>query len=140
MKVYVITSGCYSDYRIQAVALDKEQAEKIAATINNSRHYSDDFCEIEKYDTEDIKIDAKCEVKMRFHMTVNYRNTKEAFFECGYPVTEDVNEISVEKCEKCGGDSEIKITATLPKEITEEKAKKIMFDRIAEFKAQRAGI
>lgn len=34
MKVYVITSGEYSDYGIEAVCLDKDKAEQICATIN----------------------------------------------------------------------------------------------------------
>lgn len=45
MKVYVITDGSYSDYRICAVSLDKNKAKKIKETI----HADND---IEEYDTD----------------------------------------------------------------------------------------
>lgn len=53
MKVYVITSGEYSDYQINAVTLDKKQALLLKAK------YSDDWDEacIEEYDTDDYKIE-----------------------------------------------------------------------------------
>ena len=57
MKVYVITSGCYSDYKIRAVSLDRNEAEKICATFNNKvvRRGYGDICEIEEYDTENVE-------------------------------------------------------------------------------------
>lgn len=48
MKVYVITQGCYSDYHIVGVALDKEKAERIKSFFDRD-YYS---AEIEEYDTE----------------------------------------------------------------------------------------
>lgn len=51
MKVYVITSGEYSDYYINAVALTRENAEQICAMLNSpKRHYSD-VATIKEYDT-----------------------------------------------------------------------------------------
>lgn len=137
MKVYIITSGCYSDYSIDAVSLDRGEAEKICATLNNNR-CMDEFCEIEEYDTEDIKIDTKNEIKTRFRMIVGYKDTEIEMFECPHPVTADVNEISVERYGD--GADRIEIIATLPRGMTEDRAKKIMFDRIAKFKSERAGI
>lgn len=48
MIVYVITKGCYSDYQICGVTLDKNRAEKLV------KFYSDgyDDARIEEYDTE----------------------------------------------------------------------------------------
>ena len=37
MKVYVITSGEYSDYCIRAIALSREKAELICAILNRSK-------------------------------------------------------------------------------------------------------
>lgn len=51
MKVFVITKGCYSDYHICAVTLDKEKAELL------KKFYTDFFDEayIEEYDAvEDV--------------------------------------------------------------------------------------
>jgi hypothetical protein len=47
-KVYVLTSGEYSDYTIEAVKLDKDQAETL------ERIHPD--WSVEEYDTDDIKI------------------------------------------------------------------------------------
>lgn len=47
-KVYVLTSGEYSDYSIEAVTLDKDQAETL------ERIHTD--WNIEEYDTDDIQI------------------------------------------------------------------------------------
>lgn len=51
MKVYIVTSGEYSDYRIDKVFTDKEKAEDFAkrASTNN---YGEDY-DVEEYDTED---------------------------------------------------------------------------------------
>ena len=37
MKVYVITSGEYSDYCIRTVALSREKAEQICAMLNSQK-------------------------------------------------------------------------------------------------------
>ena len=47
-KVYVLTSGEYSDYCIEAVKLDKDQAETLERIHPDWR--------VEEYDTDDIKI------------------------------------------------------------------------------------
>lgn len=53
MKIYVITSGDYSDYHIIGVTDKKEVAEQYKKLHNNA--VSDyDCCEIEEYDTDDI--------------------------------------------------------------------------------------
>lgn len=51
MKVYVLTSGVYSDYHIVGVLLDGEQA-RIAAEVMSNRHND---VEVETYDTDDLK-------------------------------------------------------------------------------------
>lgn len=47
-KVYILTSGEYSDYSIEGVTLDKDQAETL------ERIHTD--WNVEEYDTDDIKI------------------------------------------------------------------------------------
>lgn len=53
MKVYVITSGCYSDYHIDAVTDDKEKAEFLKLK------FSDEYDEanIEEYDTDKYQVE-----------------------------------------------------------------------------------
>lgn len=48
-KVYVITKGCYSDYHICAVTLDKEKAERLRKLFDGGGM---DETEIEEWDTE----------------------------------------------------------------------------------------
>ena len=53
MKVYVITSGEYSDYHIVRVFAEKENAQKYIALMNKGRCiYSDDYY-LEEYETDD---------------------------------------------------------------------------------------
>lgn len=49
-KVYVITKGCYSDYHICSVTLDKEKAESLRVLFDGSN--SRDETRIEEFDTE----------------------------------------------------------------------------------------
>lgn len=51
MKVYVLTSGSYSDYHIVGVLLDEEQA-RIAAEAMSNRY---DGVDVETYDTDELK-------------------------------------------------------------------------------------
>ena len=48
MKVYVITKGDYSDYRICAVSLDPDKAQQLAR-IHSGDYYT---AEVEEYDTD----------------------------------------------------------------------------------------
>lgn len=52
MKVYVLTSGEYSDYHIIGVLLDEEQAKIAAETMTTSRY---DAVDVEEYDTDELK-------------------------------------------------------------------------------------
>ena len=142
MKVYVITSGCYSEYRIRAVSLDRNEAEKICATFNNEviwRGYGH-MCKIEEYDTEDVKASTKKKVKVRYEMRVN-QNGKISHFGNGYFVLSDANRVGKIKFMD---DGEFKtgydITATFPKDTPKEKAQKIMLDRLAEYRAKEEEI
>lgn len=136
MKVYLITSGTYSDYQVEAVSLDEKEAERICGMLNKNRYC--DTCDIETYDTDEVKVDSNEEILDRFWMQVGYKTGKMYCYDSPVTVLGENNEIKVD----CGypHESRINITATLPKGTTEDKAKKIMFDRIAKFKAERVGI
>lgn len=55
MKVYVITQGCYSDYHICAVTLDKDKdkAERLQKLYSAKEGSYMDNAEIEEYETDD---------------------------------------------------------------------------------------
>ena len=57
MKIYVITSGSYSDYRIERVFTDKAKAK--AYCKHESSLYLHEKCEIEEFDSSDDWIPPK---------------------------------------------------------------------------------
>lgn len=63
MKVYIVTRGGYeySDYKIVAVFLSRQEAELYIATHNNDDEFAliEPFNEIEEYETQDGNIHVK---------------------------------------------------------------------------------
>lgn len=53
MKVYVITQGCYSDYHICAVTLDKDKAERLQKLYSAKEGSYMITAEIEEYEADD---------------------------------------------------------------------------------------
>ena len=136
MKVYVITSGEYSDYCIRTVALSREKAEQICAMLNSEKRYYCDVATIEEYDTDELQCDANEDVGLCYEEAFNYKTLKNIYFdEPFYSFAR--NEI---KREISGRGYEILIAATFPKDMPQEKARKIMKDRVAEWKAEREGL
>lgn len=139
MKVYVITSGEYSDYGIEAVCLDKDKAEQICATINEglirAKLYGD-TASIEEYDTDDIVCDSAEDVVLCYTAEFSYKT-----LECLY-WSEPFYSFPRNKIKKRHGRNgfEIHITATFSKDVTQDKVRKIMKDRVAKWKAEREGL
>lgn len=137
MKVFIITQGEYSDYSIRAVSLDKGDAERKCALLNRNVRCGE-YCEIEEYDTEDMVVDTSEEVKRRFEMSVSAITGEITWFSELYLTFDNDNRVYFYKEYDFVSDKLIKVVATLPTSITEEQAKKIMLDRVAQFKAERA--
>jgi len=64
-KVYIVTSGYYSDYSIERVFLDKEKAEKYVSVS----HRND--LSVEEYDITDLNVELE-----------NIKNVKEITYQC----------------------------------------------------------
>ena len=132
MKVYVITSGEYSDYGIEAVCLDKDKAEQICATINDglirAKLYGD-TASIEEYDTDEYEIDSDLAIGNLYVLHAKYNKISEQYM---YEpmLTFMRKDITFEKI----GD-EVHVEATFPIEMNREKAEKIMRDELAKWKA-----
>lgn len=78
MKVYVVTSGCYSDYTIEKVFTDKAKAEEYAEWLYNSNP-------VEKYDTEDnlvVEKYYKINIYMKVYDTGNSEPNVHIYKEC----------------------------------------------------------
>lgn len=61
MKIYVVTSGTYSDYCIQRVFLNKEKAEEYRLWLRDAN-------EVEEYDTSDDVL-----IEKKYHVYVELR-------------------------------------------------------------------
>lgn len=57
MKIYIVTSGAYSDYQICAVFLSEEKAKLFCAANNDPTGDAWDDCDIEEFETSDDEID-----------------------------------------------------------------------------------
>lgn len=131
MKVYVITSGEYSDYCIQTVALSREKAEQICAMLNGSNGYRSDTAIIEEYDTDEIQCETNEDVNLCYDAAFDYK-TLENIYWCDPFYSFGRNEI---KRELRDHKYRILISATFPKDMPQEKVRKIMCDRVAKWKA-----
>lgn len=134
MKVYVITSGEYSDYGIRAVETDRNRAECICATLNKDTLY--DKCEMEEYDTDAIQCDSNKKVMECYVADFDYCTLNEVYITSSF-ISFERNEI---KMLNHNGKRYIRITATFAKGTPMEKARKIMKDRVAKWKAEREGL
>jgi hypothetical protein len=133
MKVYVITSGEYSDYCIQTVALSREKAEQICAMLNGSNGYRSDTATIEEYDTDEIQCETNEDVGLRYDAAFDYK-TLENIYWCEPFYSFARNEIKRGLLNHGYG---ILISATFPKDMPQEKVRKTMCDRVAKWKAEK---
>lgn len=133
MKVYVITSGEYSDYCILTVALSREKSEQICAMLNSQKRYYSDEAIIEEYDTDEIQCETNEDVGLYYDAAFDYR-TLENIYWCDPFYSFGRNEIG--KSLTHDGRM-ILISATFPKDMPQEKVRKIMCDRVAKWKAEK---
>ena len=73
MVVYVVTDGEYSDYHIEAVFTDKEQAELYCATHNLKT------VSIEEYDTEEHKFESATPVYSCWNFHIEEKMGRQSF-------------------------------------------------------------
>lgn len=127
MKVYVVTDGCYSDYHIEAVFTDEEQAKLYCAA-----HESEDIS-IKEYDTEDNEIISKKPVLKCWFVPIR-----------GYSLNlDDIHwQYTLKKTKTVGyhGWYGKVVFLSLPESKTEEEAKKAISDFYAQWKAEQQGI
>lgn len=137
MKVYVITSGEYSDYKIETVTLDRDKAEQICATINErlieSKLYGD-TASIEEYNTDEYEIDSDWAVGNLYALNAKY--SKISKHHISRPILTFMRkDITFER----NGD-DVHVEATYPLDMDYEKVKKIMRDELAKWKAEQEGL
>ena len=130
MIIYVITKGCYSDYRICAVTEDKERADALVKLFSDSF----DNAQIEEYDT-DRWADAVTVLKEKYH---SYRVLLKTDDDTPQVVDWDfdlADRFDNRVQQNSRGQYWCDITA-----IDKEHAEKIFYDKLAEYKAEKEGI
>ena len=139
MKVYVITSGEYSDYKIDAVTLDKEEAERMVNIFSQER--------IEEYDTDDFpKILTNdpywnCEYNLATRSMsgeIIYNESIEIYQE-RYYYPYDLEELN-KVINKTNIDGSVYGFRMYIQAKDRDHAAKIFYDKVTEWKAEQKGI
>ena len=127
MTVYVVEQGCYSDRMIIGVFSSEEKAAQYCA-LHNKADYAYGDCDYSAYDLDEWEEEGKVTPMWVYRAYQNVR---------GWNVTFErvlsLNEVQKMPSTKDG----FWIVLKSP---DEEKAKKIMYDRLAEMEARKAGI
>lgn len=129
MKVYIVTSGEYSDYGIDRVFTDKERAELYCA-IHECDYESP---QVEEWDADDVEIDTtkpymrRWEAKISLSGQIRYINDTCTFKEKN----------AIAKHGSFNGHMFYTVIATLDKDKTKDEARKIIFDRLAAWKYEQ---
>ena len=116
MTIYIATDGEYSDYCIEAVFTDKNQAELFCATHG---------CYLEEYEADQAKIETNKKPKRIWCFISNFSK----FWTNNVITFSDIEDFS--HYEK---------NVSLDTSIDEETAKKIIYDKYAKWKAEQQNI
>lgn len=135
MKVYVITKGEYSDYHICSVCLDKEEAERRLKLFSSDwedamiEEYDTDVAnEYEKLGDKIVRVDGRKKWIVRvYNGMTNIISSEIDEFDVGSD-----NMMNTPSCSSYGAWS-VRVFAH-----SEEEAKKIAYDKIAEEKYKRS--
>lgn len=144
-KVYVVTRGDYSDYHIEAVFPTRDSAERWCAVHWKDNSY--DYPIIEEYDLEqpDILDDTKVYYAIFFVYNDKYEKSIYGPSKPSYGIHLGTAPFETDICRN-RGESYWKyegISGYIPiksEDINEDAALKIIYDHIAKFKAEEAGL
>lgn len=89
-KIYVVTSGSYSDYGIERVFKDKRKAEIYCATRNTQSDLISIKHRIEEYEIADEKIEYEADIKTAYRFEI-FESDKKSQRKSG--ILKRVNEI-----------------------------------------------
>ena len=134
-KVYIVTSGTYSDYAIEEVFDNREDAEKYICLHDNDSYLDMRVEEYDIYKNAELK-----NVKVYYGIYFIMRENGIKFFDIVYdnkPIKTNINRSKHNYLKSYDG--------TLPlsnRNIFKDKdvVKKIVYDAVAKFEAEEAGI
>ena len=134
-KVYIVTSGTYSDYAIEEVFDNREDAERYICLHENDSYLDMSVEEYDIYKNAELK-----NVKVHYGIYFIMRENGINFFDIVYdnkPIETNINRSKHNYSKSYDG--------TLPlsnRNIFKDKdvVKKIVYDAVAKFEAEEAGI
>ena len=127
MKVYVVTTGCYSDYGIAKIFLDKNKAEEFANWVEDSNGV--DEWETSDDDFEFGELKDKVIVSAYYHPNIDEININKTEYYYGDMVNRFFYIVGPNKDEHLG------TYKIVPNDYDEEKIKRILYDKWAEVKS-----
>lgn len=128
MKVYIVTSGSYSDYHIDRVFTDEQQAKLYCATHAND-------CEalgIEEWESDEVKLDTSLEIFEKWVARFDFEGHLLNFWTDGFTFKQP-NSVAKHSWRR----TEYFVHVYLPDGTAEEKAKKILCDYFAKWKYEQ---
>ena len=136
-EVYIVTSGCYSDYHIITVFTDKEKAKAFVDAYNSHKTSKyGDYYEIETYKVNDIDVQIMSGNAF-YEVRISESGVCSAgLVEFGFDVVsnEDIGKVVVYPGGRQSGYRVI-VLAKNP-----EHAIKVAQDKIAQYKAEKEGL
>lgn len=129
-KIYIVTRGTYSDYHIEALFTDYEQAELYCAVHNEDDVY--DYCDIEEWALDEAIFSSPSEIFDKWYGRFDFLGNLTDFgFDC----------ISVKKPNRVKTwkyrGIEHYVNVYVVRGTDEEKAKKILCDYFAQWKSEQ---
>jgi len=126
MKIYIATSGEYSEYQIEAVFTSKKKAESYCALHE---------CFLEEYDTEAVTVETNREPLIMWYATIGINNEIKRLNKCAY---------TFKVKEQIGTDRYTNrvcsIYVSLPAKYDEQQVRKLISDRMAKINAKNNGL
>ena len=131
MTIYIVTSGEYSDYHINAVFSSQEQAELYCATHEDDLEYP---C-VEEYAVDEVTLCGSAKPMRRWTAAVSGSGT----------ITYMDSQLTLKAgCVKVFPDrwpnSGYRVEMTMSTACSEDQARKAVFDHLAKYKAEKNGI
>lgn len=144
-KIYAVTSGCYSDYRIEKLFTNLEDAERYCALENAKNSWEEDGefefrtyweyeckyeCRVEEYPLDDVQIEMIEKPMRKRYIYTKYKDGEERIYSYGvtYANKPFVKVLEYSK-------DEVQVAVVTEYDVSEEKLKKIIYDAIARKRA-----
>lgn len=143
-RIYAVTSGGYSDYRIEKLFTNLSDAEKYCALENAKNSWSSSEeeneiglglyweyeCRVEEYPVDNVQLAMSEKPMKKRYIYTRYSDGEEHIYSYGVIYTNDSYVKLMEDSKE-----RVKVTVITGYDVSEEKLKKIIYDEIARKRA-----